>query len=244
MNGRLVRQERLGRGQRAQMYDLFRRHFEAAPREPFFRDLRDKEWVIWLEDGAGHLVGFSTLSMYRVDHAGERLTVVYSGDTIVDPGAWRSTVLSRTWIDAVQRLYRERGAGRLLWLLIVSGFRTYRFLPVYFREFYPRFDRPTPTGVRGLMDRLASGRFGARYDPGSGIVRFATPQVLRTELSRIPPGKLSDPHVAFFARANPGHVGGAELVCLTELARCNLTRAARRIVRSLERRRPADKLVS
>ncbi len=36
--------------------------------------------------------------------------------------------------------------------------------------------------------------------------------------------------MAFFARANPGHEGGDELVCLTSLDDDNLTPAGRRML--------------
>jgi hypothetical protein len=53
---------------------------------------------------------------------------------------------------------------------------------------------------------------------------------LRPHLAGIPAARLDDPHVAFFARVNPGHVRGDELACLCELADSNLTRAGRRMV--------------
>ena len=48
--------------------------------------------------------------------------------------------------------------------------------------------------------------------------------------SVIPPGRLANPDVAFFARVNPGHEAGDELVCLTTLDDDNLTRAGRRML--------------
>ena len=82
-----------------------------------------------------------------------------------------------------------------------------------------------------MIDRLAIERFGNTYDPRAGIVRLSEPQVLARGLRGIPAERLKNPHVAFFARANPGHSRGDELVCLTELADGNLTPAGRRMVR-------------
>ena len=244
MNGRLVPRRQLSDRQLAEMFDLFARHFEGVREPQFLSDLEDKDWVVWLEDRRGRLVGFSTMLLYRFDFEGEAVTIVYSGDTIVAPRAWRSSVLSRTWIESVRRLYRELGEGRLYWLLIVSGFRTYRFLPVYFNEFFPRHDRPTPERVGRMIDRLSVERFGSHYDPTKGVVEPAHPAVLRPSLLTVPDGKMADPHVSFFVRANPGHVRGAELVCLTELAGRNLTPAARRIVRAGRTRRNREVLAS
>jgi len=155
--------------------------------------------------------------------------VIYSGDTIVAREAWNTSALPRGWIQSVVALRRYYPRGKYLWLLLTSGFRTYRHLPLFWKEFYPCCDVPTPEPRRKLLDHLAIERFGARYDRASGIVRFARPQALREGLAEIPPNRLEDPHVAFFAALNPGHARGDELVCLTELTPANLTAAGRRM---------------
>ena len=221
----------LDRGRRDAMFELFARSFEGARRERFETDLEEKNRALLLEGAGGRLRGFSTLLFYRVADRGEALNVVYSGDTIVAPEAWGSSVLASAWIAAVRRLDRDHPAARLVWLLIASGYRTYRFLPVFWREFFPRHDRPTPPETRELVERLARERFGDAYDPAAGVVRFAEPQVLAGELRGIPRERLKNPDVAFFARSNPGHARGEELVCFTELAEHNLTPAGRRMVR-------------
>ena len=239
MNGHLISREELSPSDMDGMFDLFRRHFEGASESGFQKDLEDKNWVVRLEDDDGDLAGFSTLRLYRTHYEREPLTVVYSGDTIVELRAWRSSVLARTWIDSVRSLHRRFGEGRLVWLLITSGFRTYRFLPVFWRQFFPRYDRETPEKTRRMMDRLAHQQFGSRFDSSAGIVRFERPQVLTQELRGIPAARMKDPHVAFFARRNPGHVAGDELVCLTDLTDANLTAAGQRMVRDGQQRRVA-----
>ncbi|MFL6194161.1 MAG: hypothetical protein ACJ75H_08315 [Thermoanaerobaculia bacterium] len=211
------------------MRSLLAAHFRGVTPERFAADLAEKDWVLLLEDEAG-LRGFSTLRIYATrGPAGEPLTVVYSGDTIVEPGAWSTAALPKSWIAAVRALRERHPEGRLIWLLLTSGFRTYRFLPVFWRDFWPRHDAPMPPEVRALRDHLARERFGGLYQ--DGIVRFPQPQVLREGLDEVPEGRLRDPHVAFFLEANPGWAKGDELVCLTELAETNLTPAGRRMWR-------------
>lgn len=231
MRARVVPVPDLTAGERRAMLRLLDRHFAGVTREGFAEDLGAKNWALLLEEGSGALVGFSTLLYYQAEHAGERLGVVYSGDTIVDPAGWNASVLAPAWIAAVQGLHRTCPERRLVWLLITSGFRTYRLLPVFCRDFYPRHDRPTPPTVAALKDALARERFGGCYDPVAGVVRFAAPQVLRNGLRGIPRSRLRNPDVAFFARVNPGHDAGDELVCLTELSDANLTPAGMRAVR-------------
>jgi hypothetical protein len=227
----LVARADLSRADRAAMHGLLDRHFAGVTREQFDRDLAEKNWALLLHDPDGALVGFSTMLVYetRVDDA--PVSVVCSGDTIVDPSAWGAPTLPREWIAAVNRLRASAYPnGPLYWLLITSGFRTYRLLSTFWRTFYPRFDAPTPADQQRLLDVLAAERFGGAYDAASGIVRFARPQVLRPHLAGIPPQRLDDPHVAFFAQRNPGHARGDELACLCELAESNLTRAGQRMV--------------
>jgi hypothetical protein len=161
---------------------------------------------------------------------GQTVSVIYSGDTIVAPEAWGTTALSRAWIACVRQLREHYPRGKYYWLLLTSGFRTYRFLPVFWREFYPRFDVATPVNQKNLLDQLACERFGEQYNSEKGIVRFKQPQKLRSGLDAVPAGRNTDPHVAFFLKQNPSHFLGDELVCLTELADENLTRAGRRMI--------------
>lgn len=230
IGSQIARRVDLADAQVGAMYELLARHFDGVTQQQFESDLLEKNWVILVERG-DQLVGFSTLLVYETAYEGEPLSVVYSGDTIMAPEAWGTTALPRTWIHAVNAL-RPNSAGRYYWLLLTSGFRTYRFLPVFWREFYPRFDQPATECVRGLVDQLAAERFGSQYNPRNGIVRFKRPQRLRGALNRVPPGRIADPHIAFFTRQNPGSTRGDELVCLTELEPENLTSAGRRMANS------------
>lgn len=234
MRGRLRRRRDLTLADRAAMLRLLDAHFEDVSSEVFERDLADKDWVLLIEED-GLLRGFSTLLLYETRHAGEALTVVYSGDTIMDRGAWGSSALSRCWIGSVRTLRRLHPGGRLYWLLLSSGFRTYRFLPVFWREFHPRFDVVAPPAIRDRLDFLATERLGKHYRPDRGIARLESPQVLRPGLSMLPLARRDDPHVAFFLERNPGWQCGDELVCLTEICFENLTAAGRRMWREGER---------
>lgn len=214
---------------RAEMFALLQNHFHGVTPEQFARDLAEKNWIILILRG-DRLVGCSTLHIYESSFDGTPVSVVYSGDTVIAPEAWGSTALARGWITAVNQLRERYPRGKYYWLLLTSGFRTYRFLPVFWSQFFPRFDTPLPDDLRRLRNQLATERFGEQYDSASGLVRFRQPQQLRGELKSIPAGRLNDPHISFFAQNNPDHGNGDELVCLTELSAENLTAAGRRMV--------------
>lgn len=240
--GRLVRRTDLTTAERRAMQRLLAAHFEGVTSAAFARDLDEKDWVVLLEED-GRLTGFTTLLCWETEVAGEPLAVVYSGDTIVDRDARGSAALPQAWIAAVRAIHEGRAAGgapgggagaggerRLFWLLLTSGFRTYRFLPVFWRDFHPRPAGPPPAAAtRALLDALARERLGNAYLPDLGIARLATPQVLAPDQRQVPPGKLADPYVAFFLARNPGWTAGDELVCLTEIAATNLTPAGQRM---------------
>lgn len=214
------------------MFDVFRESFEGTTLDIFQRDLCSKNWVILLQDGEnGKLQGFSTLALYETTFDGKPLSVVYSGDTIIRPAYWGTPELPRSWIRTVL----EKSAGLpqpLYWLLISSGYKTYRFLTVFYKEFYPCHNCPTPPEMQALMDHLATQRFGDEYQPELGVVRFAkgaTP--LRSGVAEVTDERLHDPHVAFYVARNPGHIQGDELVCLTRVHPDNFTAAGKRVLR-------------
>lgn len=225
----LVPRAELTAAQKGGMCQLLARHFDGVTPEQFARDLAEKNLALLLQRDE-MLVGFSTLLAYATSFEGEPVNVIYSGDTIVAPEAWGSTALPRAWVAGVDALRGALPAGRCFWLLLTSGFRTYRFLPVFWREFFPRFDAPTPPAMQCLLERLARDRFGTQFDPRAGVVKFTRPQRLQAGLEQVSSNRVNDPHVAFFLARNPGHGNGDELVCFTELCSGNLTAAGRRMM--------------
>ena len=226
----VVRRDEISSDMVDAMHLLLADHFHGVSRKQFERDLSEKSHVVLIHK-SDKLVGFSTLLAYETHFDNEPCSVIYSGDTIVSPEAWGSTALFRAWIAAVKELRHEFPRGNLYWLLLTSGFRTYRLLPVFWREFFPRFELPTPPSTDRLLHHLARERFNKAYDEAAGIVRFAEPQRLREDLCEVPKGRTRDDHIAFFLSKNPNHARGDELVCITLLDDTNLTAAGRRMIR-------------
>jgi hypothetical protein len=231
LHGQGLARSELTRSDIEAMWQIFQEHYDQAERDIFKRDLDGKNWVVLVRDEQQAIQGFSTLALYETTVAGRPHSVVYSGDTIIRPEFWGTPELPRTWIKTVLRA----SAGMvqpLYWLLISAGYKTYRFLPIFFKEFYPCYNCPTPPDVQALMDQLARQRFGSDYSAETGIARFrvgATP--LRAGIAEVTEERLKDPHVAFFVGRNPGHAQGDELVCLTQVHPSNFTAAGRRLAR-------------
>src|SRR5262249_443466 len=149
---------------------------------------------------------------------GQDVVAFFSGDTIIALEYWGDSLLARLWSRTVfaeaELIMAARPSVRVYWYLICSGYRTWRFLPVFFREFWPNLNGPTPSHAQNILDTLGRKKFGSHYIRGSGIVRFPSATPLRGGVSDVTEERLADPQVAFFARMNPGHAAGDELACL------------------------------
>jgi hypothetical protein len=212
----------------AQMEQLMRAHYEGVSGSQFLADLRAKQWVILLRD-QGQLCGFSTQVLFDYPLAGRPARILFSGDTIIEKNHWGSLALPVAWGRLMLSLCAARPDSELFWLLTSKGYKTYRFLPVFFHRFYPCCDGETPAFEKALLEGVAGQRFGKRFDPAGGILRAeAGAQRLREGIADIDAGRLRDPHVAFFQKMNPGHLRGDELVCLARFHMDNLKPYIRR----------------
>lgn len=219
--------------QRGEMFALMDRYYCGMSRETFDADLNEKQWVIQLvEPDTQSIRGFSTQMLISLNVDGRRVRGLFSGDTIIDHHYWGSTALTQAWGRMTLDLIDGHDDCELYWFLISKGFRTYRFLPVFFHEFYPRFDLETPRDVVRLIDAFAGDKYPAHYDSASGIIRVGNGNRcrLRDGVGEISTGRQRDPHVQFFSERNPGHVNGDELCCLAPLSRENFTAAAWRMI--------------
>jgi hypothetical protein len=212
----VVLREDLTRRDRDAMFALYTRYFAASDRMTFERDLAEKDCVIVLRDDDGAIDGFSTLLRMYVGDA----TIFFSGDTIVARHRWGTYDLPRLWARHVFSVAGDNA----YWFLISSGFRTYRYLPLFFRDFYPR-----NAAMKPLLDAIAAAKFGEAYDARTGVIRLATPAPLREGISD-PELRMNNPHVRFFVEANPGHADGDELACLVRIDPSNLTSAGLRMI--------------
>lgn len=236
LTGRVQRPQELTSTEHGQMYALLADYFANVTRPHFEADLAEKEWVILLTDTAtGQIEGFSTLMRLAVRVDEQSIVAFFSGDTIIHRDYWGEVELPRLWGRHVFSLAESMPEAHVYWFLISSGYKTYRFLPVFFREFYPTYLRPTPPAVKRIIDALARTKFPSEYNPERGVIRFAEAVPLRSGVAEVTPRRLKDPHVAFFVAANPGHAHGDQLPCLVELTRTNLTAAGRRMLGEEER---------
>jgi hypothetical protein len=219
---------------RDRMYDLLFTYFAGTTRDRFEADLHEKDSVVLLRDVRGRIEGFSTYMRIDLPINGQDIVAFFSGDTIVAREYWGETILSRLWSQTVfaegDRIVVERPAAQVYWFLICSGYKTFRFLPVFFREFYPHPAATTPPDISSILHSLGQRKFGPHYDPTSGIVRLPHATPLRQGVADLTGHRMRDPLIEFFSAMNPRHAEGEELACLTRISRTNLTRAGERML--------------
>lgn len=219
---------------RDEMFALMTRHYENVRRDIFERDLAEKDTVILLADAdSDHVCGFSTQLLLDADVAGRPIRALFSGDTIVDREHWGSPALAIGFGTVVLSVMERFPGDELYWYLMSKGFRTYRIMAAYFKEFFPRFDATTPPEIRDVIDSVAAVRYSERFDQAAGIVRAsANSDRLRAGLGEVTDERLNDAHIEFFASRNPGHAAGDELCCVTQLCEENFSAVARRLINS------------
>ena len=118
----------------AQMCRLMQAHYEGVTEQQFAADLNAKQWAILLRD-QGRLCGFSTQVLFDHVFDGGAVKVLFSGDTVIDKSHWGSMALPVAWGRLMLSLLATHPGMELYWLLTSKGYKTYRFLPVFFQEF-------------------------------------------------------------------------------------------------------------
>jgi len=220
LRSRILDRRAIGEPETAEMYALYSRYYGGTDEAQFRADLAGKDHVIELRQGE-MLAGFSTVAVFEFREARE-ITVMFSGDTIIDHRFWGTQALPEAFARFAG-MVQNRRAKPLFWLLISKGHRTYRYLPLFIREYWPRHDRETPSDAQALIDAIASNRFGQYYDAASGLLRFPSSRgYLKAPWTDVSACALAKPAVRFFLERNPRYREGEELVCLAEFRADNL----------------------
>lgn len=203
------------------MHALMVAHYEEVLIERFEEDLSRKDELLMLLDEKGAIRGFTTIA-WNPAGAQPEGDVLFSGDTIIDHACWGTQELVRAFCRRAGE-WKKANDRRLFWFLISKGHRTYMYLPLFARRFHPHPEY-RELGWEALASRVAGVLFGPAWKPEEGVIRFPTSQGrLRGPLMAERP---NNPWVRFFKDRNPGHAGGEELVCITEMEESNLRRVA------------------
>lgn len=215
--------------QKTNMYQLMGNYYENLSQDKFLEDLKTKEKIILLMDGS-YIYGFTTIELMRLTIDGTEILGVFSGNTIVDQTYPLGIQLQQTFIKYIYGLMQIEERP-LYWLLICKGYMTYKYMSMYFNDYYPMRGRQTPYFEKKIMDSYAVAKYGKAYDPSLGVVaNTGFNDFLREGVAPIDDRMRQNPIVSFFESVNPGHQLGDELVCTARFSEANLKKAFFRIV--------------
>jgi hypothetical protein len=212
------------------MFSLMEQTYANTCRNRFEDDLSRKTWAIMVRlPGTERLVGFSTQVIVQTSVVGRKVSALYSGDTVIHRDHWGDPALAHAWGNFALQLIDRTAAP--YWFLTSKGFRTYRYLPLFFRDYFPRPGVEMPAWEQAVVDAVGHFIGGRRYDSNMRVIRAdGGRDSVRPEFADIGLRLRTDEHVCFFVKRNPGYAQGDELCCLAPLSRENFSRAAYRII--------------
>ncbi len=206
------------------LYTLMTKYYDGIDLVRFRQDLFAKDKIILLLNKQDEPIGFSTQQFISLQYRSKEIQVVFSGDTIIDKAYWGTTALPVTWGQMMLDIQSQFPTKDLYWFLISKGYRTYRFLPVFFKDYYPRRDLPTPVYEKNMIALLCQTLFPGRYDSERQIIRGAEePQRLKPEYAEIASERLKHQDIQYFVQSNPNYGNGDELACIAKFDTWNLS---------------------
>lgn len=210
--------------EQSMMYNLFTEYYDACTFSNFKKDLAEKSHALILKEvDTSTIVGFTTALVMSHNDNQQEFKAIYSGDTIIQHDHWGSQLLLLSWCRLAGKIKASLKDTPLYWFLIVKGHRTYRYLPLFTKRFYPTWRYPTPPQVQQILDGIAAKKFGDAYLSKKGIIRFEQSKGhLKRQWADIPQHLISKPDVDYFLKRNPNYHAGEELACITELTEHNL----------------------
>jgi hypothetical protein len=231
VSGSLIRVENITNYQQEEMYDLMGRYYRNVSKLQFLHDLSEKEKIILLtEHKTGQICGFSTQITFDIPIEEKSVRILFSGDTIIDKRYWHSNPLAKIWGKMAMELLNSSSGYELYWLLLSKGVRTYRYLPVFFHEFYPTPNKSTPEFIRNLIAVAVKYKNMKYFNRKTGILH-AEHYSLNTDFAKIEEQRLKDKYINFFVKRNPGYIKGDELCCVAPISKENFRTSAYRVMR-------------
>ncbi len=214
------------------MFNIMNDVYNGTTFEKFISDLANKNYVLMLYDSNNLIQGFTTIQIYDENFEGKPVKILYSGDTVIDQKARGDIELMRAWWRFSFEIQQRYKSHDVYWFLISKGWRTYKFFPLFLKDFYPNVNKTTPKNIQNFMNKISKNKFGDLYR--AGIIYPKNPDYLKSGLKDVPEHKKQDKDVIFFLEKNPEYYKGNELVCLAKLHPDNLTKAGLRLLHGVK----------
>lgn len=209
--------------QRERMLALMHEYYENVDALQFNSDLNKKDRIILLKNDET-ICGFSTQLLSSSNIEGHLVKFLFSGDTIIERPYRNSLALPLAWSKIMLDEINTSPEVPLYWLLTTKGYKTYRYLSVFFNDFFPRPNRELSAFEQQALESFTAQICIEGLDHERWIIRAQpSSQRLRKGVADITDNRLKKPEIAFFEEVNPGHASGDELICLARFCKENLT---------------------
>lgn len=211
------------------MFELMKKYYENMTYSKFDDDFKSKDDVILLMDKQ-KICGFTTIELMPLTIENKPVLGVFSGNTIVDQTYPIGLELQHGFVGYIHDLMTQVKDQEIYWFLICKGYKTYRYLSIYFDTFYPNPKGSTPAFEKEIMDTYARAKYQDAYNPKTGIIKNSGfNDYLKSDVAPMNEKARRKPAARFFEEKNPGHIQGDELVCLARFSQSNLKKAFFRI---------------
>ena len=156
--------------ERKDIAELYLKYYAGSSAEQVEHDLLNKTEII-LMISEGEIVGFTTLEIYEKEWNKKPIRVIYSGDTIIDKAHWGQQALTFACITRMGLYKNIKPNMPTYWFLIVKGHRTFKYLPVFMKHFYPHWEYQSNT-LKSIAEFLVKDKFGELYNINTGVIEF------------------------------------------------------------------------
>ena len=226
----LASQEEIQACDRKRMFQILEENYDFVNFRSFERDLLQKNFVLLLKNDQQIIQGFSTIAIDPGNVGTSKFSIIFSGDTIISPHYWGTQELVRGFGNVLGQLYAGLGGKKLYWFLISKGHRTYLYLPLFFKNYFPSPDY-TDSNLESLVDSCSSRLFSNSWSRANGTIRFSSKKgQLKPQLAEATWTRSKNRHVQYFLDRNPSFYEGTELACMAEIEPENLLSRGRKFV--------------
>ena len=214
------------------MYLLMIEHYDALTKQQFITDLEDKDFVGLIFDESSTVQGFTTYRINPKNCGTDHYNVIFSGDTILDKDHWGSQIMMQGWCTSIGQIISSDSDIKWYWYLLSKGHRTYLYLPLFFKYYYPSVEpHSLSKDLKHKINEISEKIYPHFWKKDLGIVKFDQSMgQLKEELAEDSYKKSRNKWIKFFLEKNPGFEQGDELVCLAELHPENMIRSAKQFM--------------
>lgn len=207
------------------MYSIMAEFYDNTDEAVFRRDFFDKDYCLALYLENGSLVGFTTQKILELDANGKKINGIFSGDTIIHKDYWGDIELFQVWAKFWFEFAEKY--DEFYWFLICKGYKTYRIMPLFWKEFYPNYREETPEYEQNIINAYASALYPDEYNPETGVIEYkSVKDKLKNGVANVGEHEMKNKDIAYFCKANPNYINGNDLACIAKIDKAKLKRRA------------------